>query len=191
MEKEEIIKYLENNDVEHKEVLIEFLKTDQEHYLRTNLFGHITGSSFILNNELDKALLILHKKYNKWVAPGGHVDENENAQIASARESGEEVGLYNLELLTKKIFDIDIHKIPEATKNGVFEPSHWHFDVRYIYKAENNAEVTANLSETKGAEWNTLESLSKLEDVSIKRQAEKAIKLVSEMKLKSRPKIKF
>lgn len=56
-----------------------FLNKEQEYYLRSNLFGHITGSAFILNKEMDKALLILHGKYNKWVSPGGHVDEGETA----------------------------------------------------------------------------------------------------------------
>lgn len=103
-------------------------------YSRDTLSGHITGSAFIISEEKREALLILHKKYNKWVVPGGHVDAGENALKASERESGEEVGLTDLNLLSAEIFDIDIHRIPSTTKNGKFEPEHWHFDVRYLYR---------------------------------------------------------
>jgi ADP-ribose pyrophosphatase YjhB (NUDIX family) len=189
MEKQEILKYLANNNVKNGDVLKEFLETDQEHYLRSNQFGHITGSSFILNDTMDEALLILHKKYNKWLAAGGHVDENETAKQASKRESGEEVGLDKLELLKPEIFDIDVHRVPAATKKDVFEPEHWHFDVRYLYKAEKGAKVEANMEETNGFKWNNLKMLTTVDDESIKRQATKAIEFVES--LKNKPKRKF
>lgn len=42
-EKYQILNYLDNNDVIDKEVLINFLNTNDNIYLRSNLFGHITG----------------------------------------------------------------------------------------------------------------------------------------------------
>lgn len=190
MEKEFIIDYLKNNNVENSQILIEFLNKEQDHYSRNNLYGHITGSAFILNDDLDEALLILHKKYNKWVAPGGHVDPNENAQIASSREAGEEVGLTSLKLLKPEIFDIDIHRIPAAIKNGKEEPEHWHFDVRYLYKADKGCKIDINLDETNGYNWNNLKMLSTVEDISISRQADKAISFVESIKNKKRQKLK-
>lgn len=191
MEKQEILKYLENNKVENGHVLREFLEQDQEYYLRSNQYGHITGSSFVLNDSMDEALLILHKKYNKWVASGGHVDEGETAKQASKRETGEEVGLDNIKLLKPEIFDIDVHRIPAATKKGVFEPEHWHFDVRYLYKAEKGAKVEANMEETNGYQWNSLKMLATVDDESIKRQATKAIDFVESLKHKVKQKFKI
>lgn len=178
MEKNQILDYLENNNVENKDVLKSFIKDHSEIYARENLYGHITGSAFIINEQGDEGLLILHKKYNKWVAPGGHVDPHENAKIASKRESGEEVGLNDLELMSEEIFDIDIHRIPEAIKNGKVEPEHWHFDVRYLYKAPENCVVDVNLFETKGFKWEKLSNLANETDISIQRQANKAINFV-------------
>ena len=66
MEKNQILDYLENNNVENKDVLKSFIKDHAEIYARENLYGHITGSAFIINEQGDEGLLILHKKYNKW-----------------------------------------------------------------------------------------------------------------------------
>lgn len=187
METLNILKYLEENEVENAQVLKDFLKSRQDPYSRETLFGHITGSAFIVSEDKQQALLILHKKYNKWVAPGGHVDEGEDAKIASKRESGEEVGLQDLVLLQKDIFDIDIHRIPEVIKNGKVEPEHWHFDVRYLYQASDNCVVDINLVETKGFKWESLDNLASLDDISVSRQASKAKTILSPPVKKIKP----
>ena len=51
MEITEIKNYLEHHEIENKQILEKFLNKEQEYYLRSNLFGHITGSAFILNKE--------------------------------------------------------------------------------------------------------------------------------------------
>jgi len=47
-------------------------------FQRTHLPGHITGSSWIVNADRSKTLLVHHAKLNKWVQPGGHADGDEN-----------------------------------------------------------------------------------------------------------------
>lgn len=184
-EQNDIIKFLKDNPLtENKEVLLDFIKNNDELYSRNNLFGHITASAFIVDEKMDKALLILHKKYNKWLSPGGHVDDGENGKQASIRETQEETGLNQLKLLSENIFDIDIHRIPESNKNGKIEPAHWHFDVRYIHKAPKDAIVDLNLFEAKGFQWVELEKLKNVDDISISRQAKKAKELISKIKRK-------
>lgn len=178
MDKQLIKEYLEKNPTEHSEVLLDFINNQTDYYSRSNSVGHITGSAFIISSDLENALLILHGKYNKWVSPGGHVDPGENSLQAASRESGEEVGITDLELLKPEILDIDIHRIPAATKHGVFEPEHWHFDVRYLFKVQNNASVDLNTLEAKGYKWPTLNEIAQDEDKSISRQATKAIDFI-------------
>lgn len=175
MDKQAIKEYLEKNPTEHAEVLLDFLNNSSDLYSRRNEIGHITGSAFIVSDSLENALLILHAKYNKWVAPGGHVDEGEHSLKAATRESAEEVGIEDLELLKPEIFDIDIHRIPAATKHGVFEPEHWHFDVRYLFKVKPETKVDLNTLEAKGFKWPLLTEIAEDKDESISRQAKKAI----------------
>ncbi len=51
----------------------------------------LTASAHLIYQE--KILLIKHKKLNKWLSPGGHIDENELPHFAAEREFLEETGL--------------------------------------------------------------------------------------------------
>ena len=51
------------------------------------------ASAFIINPADKKILLIKHKKFNKWVQPGGHIEENETPEEAALREVYEETGI--------------------------------------------------------------------------------------------------
>ena len=50
-----------------------------------------TTSVYILDE--DKVLLIFHPKFQKWLPPGGHIEENELPSEAAKREVLEETGL--------------------------------------------------------------------------------------------------
>ena len=53
------------------------------------------NNSFIINNSSHqlKILLIHHKKFDKWMVPGGHIEPFENPIEATIRETKEETGL--------------------------------------------------------------------------------------------------
>ena len=51
----------------------------------------MTASGFLVHN--GKVLLIKHKKLGYWLAPGGHVEEDELPHEAAEREVWEETGL--------------------------------------------------------------------------------------------------
>lgn len=116
---------------------------------RNNLEGHITCSAWVIDASSIKVLLIHHKKLNLWFQPGGHVeDEDVSLMEASRREIVEETGINNLQLLYPKIFDIDVHFIPES--KGV--PGHWHYDVRFLFRALDDS-LILNTEELSGIKW--------------------------------------
>jgi len=54
---------------------------------------HITGSAIVVHPSHQLVLLHLHKKLDRWIQPGGHVDPGERATEAALRETAEETGL--------------------------------------------------------------------------------------------------
>lgn len=194
-EAEMILSYLNKNKTKNAEHLIKFIKSVGDLYSRNNDDGHITASAFIVSDDKKHVLLIEHAKYNMWLSPGGHVDAGENSLKAAIRETAEETGVKNIELLKKDILDIDIHRIPHSEKKG--EPEHWHFDIRYLFKAPKdlvinlNSDakddingVSVNKQECNGYKWYSLDDMKHHNDQSLKRQAEKVSDFLSSKKIK-------
>ena len=68
---------------------------------KNNMERHFNVTVYVVNDE-GKFLFIRHKKLQKWLPPGGHIDENEIPDIAALREVKEETSL-NVELQGEKI----------------------------------------------------------------------------------------
>lgn len=129
-----------------------------------------TATVYIIENE--KVLLIYHKKLQKWLPPGGHIEENETPPEAAVREALEETGLH-IELNKQENIWIDrwnaksmerpymclLEEIPEH--KGV--PAHQHMDM--IYTAHPiQGDLSENPEETEGIHWFTWSEIESLED---------------------------
>lgn len=189
LDKQAIVDYLKENKTENAEVLIDYLNKRTDIFSRKDDVGHVTCSAFIMSDNLENVLLIHHAKYDMWLSPGGHGDDGENILQAASREVEEETGVKGMSVLTPKIFDIDIHRIPYSAKKD--EAEHWHFDVRYAFKAPKNVSIELNEVECKGYQWKPLKDLLTIDNVSLKRQAEKVTALIEQIKPKTIRKFKM
>jgi len=88
--------------------------------------GHITASAWIVDPVGEQVLLTHHRKLDRWLQPGGHSDGDPDSLAVALREAEEETGL-DVRPVSRALFDIDIHPIPERGP----EPEHAHFDVRF------------------------------------------------------------
>jgi 8-oxo-dGTP pyrophosphatase MutT (NUDIX family) len=145
---------------EEREFIPRFLELLQhpDAYQRTHLPGHITGSSWIVNNDGSKVVLVKHAALHKWLQPGGHADGDENVLRVAIREANEETGLTNLTPVAAGLFDIDIHSIP-ARKDLSF-PQHDHYDVRFLFQANENDPLKIS-DESTDLKWIELGDLEK------------------------------
>src|SRR5689334_15041396 len=73
---------------------IAFVEMTPEFWSARSLDGHVTASAWIVTEDGTQTLLLHSEKYDLWLQPGGH-PEDEDADIlaASAREGNEETGL--------------------------------------------------------------------------------------------------
>lgn len=121
---------------------------------RTCLEGHLTASAWIVDSSWTQALLLHHRKLDRWLQPGGHVDGEADLLRAAEREAHEETGLRSLCAARRDIFDVDRHRIPARGT----EPEHWHFDVRFLLVADP-AESLAPSDESREVAWVPLEKI--------------------------------
>lgn len=54
---------------------------------------HFCASVFVIDPQTKKILLVKHRKFNKWVQPGGHIEEKETPEETAVREVFEETGV--------------------------------------------------------------------------------------------------
>lgn len=115
----------------------------------------------------EKTLLHLHKKMDKWLPVGGHIELNELPEVAALseirEESGLEVVLYDSD---KKIDMIDAkqlirpaHILLEDIKEG-----HQHIDFVY-YAMANTFEVHPEDGEATDLKWFTANEIKELSNV--------------------------
>jgi 8-oxo-dGTP pyrophosphatase MutT (NUDIX family) len=102
---------------------------------------------------------MLHKKLNKWVAPGGHIEENENPETAALREVKEETGL-DVKLIGKRCpEDTDLIRPYGIQLNVIVANEHEHFDLIYfaIYPGKND--IFLNKEESIDLRWFSLNEI--------------------------------
>lgn len=132
-------------------VVDEFLHFVATHPEPTNRHlpdGHLTACGWIRSKSGEKVLLVEHKKLNKWVQLGGHIEPGETPLEAALREAKEESGLNRLRLVSEDIFDLAIHDFPAIGDM----PAHRHYDIRYLLEADDR-ETLQNSAESHAIHW--------------------------------------
>ena len=119
--------------------------------------GHFTASCYILDDG-GRLLLHHHRRLQRWLQMGGHVEGDELPHTAALREGSEESGLSDLMLIGAGFVDVDIHAIPAARG----EPDHAHFDVRYLARTTCPEEVCIDRAESNELAWVTLDRAAEL-----------------------------
>lgn len=109
--------------------------------------GHMTATACVLHPAEQSVLLIRHKRLDRWLLPGGHVEIEDRTPDATAmREAVEETSV-RLEPSVGLLVGMDVHGIPPKKR----EPFHLHHDLIFSFRA---AAVEVGISEeTRGVVW--------------------------------------
>ncbi|HPF83148.1 MAG TPA: NUDIX domain-containing protein [Bacilli bacterium] len=92
---------------------------------------HFCASIFIIDPENKKILLVKHKKFNKWVQPGGHIENEETPEEAALREAYEETGL-RIDLVGDRFpRESDFIK-PLGIQKNINDKGDLHIDIIYV-----------------------------------------------------------
>jgi 8-oxo-dGTP pyrophosphatase MutT (NUDIX family) len=173
-----VVNYTPYNATEesHKNHLLSFLEQNHNFFDQNNSVGHVTASAWILSEDFNSTLLTFHKKLDKWLQLGGHIENSDrNVKEAALREAIEESGISDFYFFQDGIFDIDVHKIP-ARKDKL---SHYHFDIRFLLITKSKKFTISE--ESLNLDWiNIMELDDILVDDSIIRMAKKTKILIKE-----------
>ncbi len=136
-----------------KEVMLEFIENNEDVLTRENKIAHFTTSAWITNKERTKILMIYHNIYDSWAWVGGHSDGDEDLFHVINKEIEEETGLTNLKPLIEGIYGINIITVDNHIKRGKIVNSHLHFDVEYLFEADEKESVRIKEDENSGVKW--------------------------------------
>ncbi len=178
---EKLERYQASCDSEEKDrkKILNFVKSNENCFERSNLSGHITGSCWLENYDGEKFLMTEHKKLKKWLPLGGHADGDSDIIRVSIKEAHEESGLKNIELISADIFDLSVHMIPEYKE----VPAHYHYDIRFLLRASKQGEQIQMSDESTDLDW-----FSDLPENNSERDKEVLIRMMNKWKNFHEPK---
>lgn len=121
--------------------------------------GHVSGSAWVLNPARTHVFLLHHRKLKMWLQPGGHADNNHDIVEVALSETAEEAGANpaHVRLLSKRIFDVDVHSVHETAH----EPRHDHYDIRFLVELDDGAPLRGN-PESFAVAWVPLNEVMRL-----------------------------
>lgn len=92
---------------------------------------HFCASAFVINPVDKKILLVHHSGFNRWVQPGGHIDDDEVPEETAVREVYEETGI-RVKLLGQRFPREDDFIRPLGIQKNRGKNGDIHIDITYV-----------------------------------------------------------
>jgi 8-oxo-dGTP pyrophosphatase MutT (NUDIX family) len=144
---------------------------------------HFTATTYVVHQK--RVLLHWHKKLQRWLPPGGHIDRDELPETAALREVKEETGL-TVHLYSP---DAPLDLAGDSTRQLVrpvhilleqINPFHQHIDLIYYASVNGPVQLDPDADETTQLRWFTAADLAQTDmPVNVRVCALEALELVN------------
>ncbi len=151
--------YVPFNEQEEKdrELMLRYLDQFADLFGRENEFAHFTASSWVINRERTKVLMVYHNIYHSWSWIGGHMDGENDFLAAAIRETKEETGIVQVQPVSQELFSLEILSVDGHVKNGKRVGTHVHLNLTYLLEADEMQQTSVKPDENSGVAWMGLE----------------------------------
>ena len=148
---------------QHAFAVAKFILNTPTPWSRATLAGHLTASAWVLDRTRTHAAMIHHRKLDRWLQPGGHIEGADLSwRNAAQREVSEATGItrFIAQANDSELFDVDVHPIPARAD----EPVHFHHDLRFLLVADVDAtsgqSLVISVEESLDCRWFPLAELA-------------------------------
>lgn len=148
----------EKND---KKIMLAYMGKFDNLLTRENEIAHFTASSWVVNKERTKVLMIYHNIYNSWAWTGGHADGDTDLLYTAIRELKEETGIENINILNNNIFSLETICVNGHIKRGKYVSSHLHFNLTFLLEVDEKETLKIKEDENSGVRWIPIEDINK------------------------------
>ena len=123
---------------------------------------HFCASAFVINPTNKNILLVKHNLFDKWVQPGGHIEDDETPEEAAVREVFEETGM-KVSLIGERFPREDDMIRPLGIQCNRKDNGDRHFDIIYAAQPNNPTSDLVLSDESSGIGWFSREELEELD----------------------------
>lgn len=160
--KTKIKNYKPYNEQEEKDkqTMLKYIHTFDNVLTRENEFGHFTASSWAVNKERTKVLMIYHNIYQSWAWTGGHSDGEADLLKVAIKELKEETGVKDVKVLNNgNIFSLEILTVNGHIKKEKYVSSHVHLNLTYLLEVDERGILHIKEDENSGVKWVPIEEV--------------------------------
>lgn len=142
-----------------KQTMLKYIDTFDNILVRENEFAHFTASTWAINQEKTKVLMVYHNIYQSWTWTGGHSDGEADLLKVAIKELKEETGVKKVKPLKEEIFSLEILTVDGHIKRGNYVSSHLHLNLTYLLEVDEKEVLHSKEDENSGVQWVPIEEI--------------------------------
>lgn len=162
--KTKIEKYKPYNEQEEKDkqIMLNCINTFEHVLTRESELAHFTASSWAVNKERTKVLMVYHNIYQAWTWIGGHSDGEADLLKVAIEELKEETGVKKVVPIKEEIASLEVLTVDGHIKKDKYISSHLHLNLSYFLEVDEKEILHIKEDENSGVKWVPIEEVNQV-----------------------------